>query len=61
ATGRIYGTVYSGLDIGFAIGPLIYGVFMDRGMYATTLVLAALFLALSVAAALGVGRRTRLA
>src|SRR5690606_31004092 len=61
ATGRVYGTVYSGLDIGFAIGPLIYGVFMDRGMYATTLVLAALFLALSVAAALGVGRRTRLA
>ena len=58
ATGRIYGTVYSGLDIGFAIGPLIYGVFMDRGMYATTLVLAGVFLALSVVAALGVGRRT---
>ena len=58
ATGRIYGTVYSGLDIGFAIGPLIYGIFMDRGMYATTLVLAGVFLALSVVAALGVGRRT---
>ncbi|MDO5624719.1 MAG: MFS transporter [Pseudomonadota bacterium] len=58
ATGRVYGTVYSGLDIGFALAPLIYGAFMDRGWYATTLALAAVFLTLSVVAALGVGRRT---
>ena len=58
ATGRVYGTVYSGLDMGFAIAPLIYGVFMDRGLYATTLGLAAVFLLLSVGAALGVGKRT---
>jgi FSR family fosmidomycin resistance protein-like MFS transporter len=31
ATGRVYGLVYSGLDIGFALSPLIFGVFMDRG------------------------------
>ena len=58
ATGRVYGTVYSGLDMGFAIAPLIYGVFMDRGLYSITLMLAAVFLALSVVAALGVGKRT---
>ncbi|QTD43977.1 MFS transporter [Ottowia testudinis] len=58
ATGRVYGTVYSGLDMGFAIAPLIYGFFMDRAMYTATLMLAAVFLTLSVVAALGVGKRT---
>ena len=58
ATGRVYGTVYSGLDMGFALAPLIYGFFMDRALYTATLLLAAVFLALSVVAALGVGKRT---
>ncbi|MFM7025467.1 MAG: MFS transporter [Limnohabitans sp.] len=58
ATGRVYGLVYSGLDTGFAISPLIFGVFMDRGWYAATLLGAALVLLLSVGAALGVGQRT---
>ena len=60
ATGRVYGLVYSGLDTGFAISPLIFGVFMDRGWYAATLLGAAAFLLLSVVAALGVGQRTPL-
>jgi MFS family permease len=58
ATGRVYGMVYSGLDTGFAISPLIFGLFMDRGWYAATLVGAALVLLLSVGVALGVGHRT---
>jgi len=58
ATGRVYGLVYSGLDTGFAISPLIFGLFMDRGWYAATLLGAALVLLLSVGAALGVGKRT---
>jgi predicted MFS family arabinose efflux permease len=29
ATGRVYGVVYSGLDIGQAIAPLVYGALMD--------------------------------
>ena len=58
ATGRVYGMVYSGLDIGFAISPLIFGVFMDHGWYGATLLGAAFVLLLSVAVALGVGRRT---
>ena len=29
ATGRVYGVVYSGLDIGQAIAPLVFGTLMD--------------------------------
>ncbi len=58
ATGRVYGTVYSGLDVGFAIAPVLFGLLMDKGHYAATLAGAALVLLLSVGAALGVGRRT---
>ncbi len=58
ATGRVYGMVYSGLDVGFAISPVLFGVFMDRGWYGATLLGAAIVLLLSVVAALGVGVRT---
>jgi MFS transporter, FSR family, fosmidomycin resistance protein len=58
ATGRVYGTVYSGLDVGFALSPLVFGRFMDHGWYALTLAGAAFTLLLSVYAAIGVGRRT---
>jgi len=58
ATGRVYGTVYSGLDLGFALSPALFGLLMDRGWYATTLAGAALVLGFSVVAAVGVGRRT---
>lgn len=58
ATGRVYGLVYSGLDVGFAVSPLVFGFFMDRGWYSATLLGAALVLLLSVGAALGVGQRT---
>lgn len=33
ATGRVYGIVYSGLDIGQAIAPLFFGTLMDHGQY----------------------------
>ena len=58
ATGRVYGIVYSGLDVGFAISPLVFGVFMDHGWYGATLLGAATVVLLSVLVALGVGRRT---
>lgn len=58
AAGRVYGTVYSGLDLGFALSPLLFGMLMDRGYYASTLVGGALVLGLAVFAALGVGHRT---
>lgn len=31
ATGRVYGTVYSGLDLGFAVAAPIFGALLDRG------------------------------
>ncbi|GAB4217796.1 MAG: MFS transporter [Rhodoferax sp.] len=58
ATGRVYGLVYSGLDVGFALSPLLFGQLMDRGWYGATLLGAALVLLLSVGAALAVGRRS---
>jgi MFS transporter, FSR family, fosmidomycin resistance protein len=30
ATGRVYGVVYSGLDIGQAVAPLVFGTLMDQ-------------------------------
>jgi FSR family fosmidomycin resistance protein-like MFS transporter len=57
STGRVYGMVYSGLDVGFAISPLVFGVFLDQGWYGATFVGAAGVLMLSVLVALGVGRR----
>ena len=33
ATGRVYGIVYSGLDIGQAISPLVFGALMDHQQY----------------------------
>ena len=59
ATGRVYGMVYSGLDVGFAISPVLFGMFMDRGWFSMTFYGAALVLLLSVGAALGVGNRTK--
>lgn len=59
ATGRVYGLVYSGLDTGFAVSPLVFGAFMDHGWYGATLMGAAAVLMLSVVAALGVGQRTQ--
>ncbi len=58
ATGRVYGLVYSGLDLGFAVSPVIFGAFMDRGLYGLTLAGAAVMLMLAVCAAVGVGKRT---
>ena len=33
ATGRVYGVVYSGLDIGQAMAPLFFGALMDHQQY----------------------------
>lgn len=32
ATGRVYGVVYSGLDAGIALGPLVFGKMIDHGL-----------------------------
>jgi len=43
ATGRVYGVVYGGLDVGQAVVPLFIGALMDQGAYrGVLLALAAL-------------------
>jgi MFS family permease len=55
AYGRIYGFVYSGLDGGLALAPLIFGHFMDGGHYVWVLIGIAIFQTLAVLTALSVG------
>jgi MFS family permease len=50
--GRIYGFVYSGLDVGLATAPILFGPLMDRGMFPAVLGGVALFQGLAVLAAL---------
>jgi len=37
STGRVYGVVYSGLDIGQAFAPLVFGTLMDHGSFQAVL------------------------
>lgn len=61
ATGRVYGTVYSGLDLGFALASPIFGALLDRGLTGGIFHGSALALALGVASAglVGVGVAAR--
>ncbi len=51
ATGRVYGTVYSGLDLGFAVAAPLFGALLDRGQTAAIFYGSALALVLGVASA----------
>ncbi|MFY8116784.1 MAG: MFS transporter [Roseateles sp.] len=55
ATGRVYGTVYSGLDLGFALAAPIFGALLDRGHAAGVFSGAALALGLGIGSAALVG------
>jgi predicted MFS family arabinose efflux permease len=57
AYGRVYGFVYSGLDIGLAVSPLVFGPLMDQGRFAAVLLGVALLQGAAVLTALGVGRK----
>ena len=63
ASGRVYGVVYAGLDIGQAVSPLIFGVLMDHGQYRGVLLGLALAQSVLIASAFNVRRvrRTTLA
>lgn len=54
-TGRVYGTVYSGLDSGFAVAAPMFGWMMDHQLHSQVFWGAAVALALSVWAATAVG------
>lgn len=57
ATGRVYGVVYSGLDVGMAISALVLGALMDAHQMRTVWVVIALALVLLVFSAFNVKRR----
>ena len=59
ATGRVYGVVYGGLDIGQAVAPLIFGGLMDRGHYGSVFVGLALVQGMLIASAFNVRRVRR--
>lgn len=55
--GRVYGFVYSGLDVGFALAPVVlFGPLMDSGQFARVLLGVALLQGLAIFTALSVGR-----
>lgn len=59
ATGRVFGVVYSGLDSGMAIGPVLFGLLMDGGHPAALWIGVALFQTLAIATAVGASGRAR--
>jgi len=59
AFGRVYGFVYSGLDLGFSIAPLIFGPLMDHGYFSTVLFAVAVLQGLAILSALSVGMHSR--
>ena len=62
ASGRVYGVVYAGLDIGQAVTPLLFGLLMDQGQYRQVLLGLVLLQCVLIASAFKVRkvRRTRL-
>ncbi|MDR6518953.1 MFS transporter [Variovorax atrisoli] len=61
ATGRVYGVVYAGLDIGQAVAPLVFGRLMDHGQYTSVIVGLALVQGVLIASAFNVRRVRRTA
>jgi MFS family permease len=59
ATGRVFGVVYSGLDSGLAVGPLMFGALMDASHPSWVFICIGLFQALSILTAVGVGGSRR--
>jgi FSR family fosmidomycin resistance protein-like MFS transporter len=55
ATGRVYGTVYSGLDLGFAVAAPVFGYWLDHGLPAAVFAGCAASLGVGVLSAGGVG------
>ncbi|WP_367847187.1 MFS transporter [Rhodoferax sp. WC2427] len=59
ATGRVYGVVYSGLDIGQAISPLLFGTLMDHRQYAGVFIGLAVVQGVLIASAFNVRKVRR--
>lgn len=58
ATGRVYGVVYSGLDSGLALAPLVFGALMDANHPSWVFICIGLFQTMALLTAINVGTRT---
>ena len=61
ATGRVYGVVYSGLDIGSSLAPLVFGMLMDMHRFADVWMGIAIVQAVLITTAFNVHRARRTA
>jgi len=59
AYGRVYGMVYSGLDVGLALAPIAFGMLLDRQLHSMVFTGVAMTLACAIVAALALGREVR--
>lgn len=59
ATGRVYGVVYSGLDIGLATGPLFFGALMDAHLPAWLFYTIGALQVVAIVTAVSVGNGNR--
>lgn len=55
ATGRVYGVVYSGVDVGLSVSPTLFGLMMDASHPSWVFVGIGAFQVLALVTALGVG------
>jgi MFS family permease len=61
ASGRVYGFVYSGLDIGGTLGPVLFGLMLDHALSQQVFVVIALLYVVAIATVAEARRRTRAA
>jgi MFS transporter, FSR family, fosmidomycin resistance protein len=61
ASGRVYGVVYAGLDIGQAVAPVVFGLMMDNGQYRSVLLGLAVLQGVLIVSAFNVRRVRRTA
>ena len=57
ASGRVYGFVYSGLDLGSSLTPLLFGWLLDRGEPRMVFVASAGFMLLTIATVIQIRRQ----
>src|SRR5262245_53225557 len=57
SSGRVYGFVYSGLDLGSTLAPALFGWFIDHGRPAAVFAVSIVAFAIAILTVLDIGRR----
>ena len=56
AAGRVYGFVYSGLDLGAMLGPIWFGIMLDHGLAREMFIVIAMLFVVAIATVVQVRR-----